>query len=197
MSRKLEFFYDYGSPFSYLLDTQLPAFCERAGAELVYRPMLLGGVFKATGNRSPLQEPVESKRRYGMQTLRRWVEHYGVPFALNPHFPIHTLQLMRGAVAAQERGVFPAYHRAIFDAFWVQGEELGDAAIVARVLGRAGVDAGPLLEAAADPAVKERLRAHTDEATSRGAFGAPTLFVGPELFFGNDHLHFAEKALRA
>lgn len=197
MSRKLEFFYDYGSPFSYLADIQLPALCQRSGAELVYRPLLLGGVFKATGNHSPIQEPVENKRRYGMQTLQRWIAHYGVPFQMNPYFPIHTLQVMRGAVAAQERGVFPAYHRAVFDAFWAKPEDAGDPAVLARVLERAGLDAKALLEAAGDPAVKHRLRTNTDEAVSRGAFGAPTFLVGDHLFFGNDHLHFAEAALRA
>ena len=116
---RLEFFYDYGSPFSYLIDTQLPGLCERSGAELVYRPMLLGAVFKATGNRSPIQEPVENKRSYGGRTLQRWVEHYGVPFELNPHFPIHTVQVMRAALAAQRQGVFEAFHGVIFPAFWL------------------------------------------------------------------------------
>jgi 2-hydroxychromene-2-carboxylate isomerase len=195
MGRRLEFFYDYGSPFSYLVDTQLPTLCQRTGAELVYRPMLLGGVFKATGNRSPIQEPVDNKRNYGMQSLQRWVEHYAVPFQLNPHFPINTVQLMRGALAAQGRGVFDPYHRAIFDALWAQGENVGDARVVASVLERAGVDAKPLLEATADPEIKQQLRASTDEACERGAFGAPTFFVGDQMFFGNDHVLFLEQAL--
>jgi 2-hydroxychromene-2-carboxylate isomerase len=192
---RLEFFFDYGSPFSYLVDTRLPALCGEKGAELIYRPMLLGGVFKSTGNRSPLQETVENKRNYGGLTLRRWVQHYGVPFTLNPHFPINTVQLMRAAVAAQKQGVFDAYHRAIFPAFWAEGEDLGNPEILTRVLERAGVDAKPLLEAAATPEIKEELRAHTDEAVSRGAFGAPTLFVGDQMFFGNDHMPFVERAL--
>lgn len=195
MAPRLEFFYDYGSPFSYLVDTQLPGLCQRSCAELVYRPMLLGGVFKATGNRSPMQEPVESKRSYGALTLRRWVEHYGVPFVLNPHFPIHTVQLMRGAVAAQRAGVFDAYHRAIFPAFWAEGENLGDPLLLAAVLERAGLEAAPLLEATADDAIKQELRANTDEAVARGVFGAPSFFVEGQIFFGNDHVAFLERAL--
>lgn len=195
MAPRLEFFFDYGSPFSYLVDTQLLALCERSGAELVYRPMLLGGVFKATGNRSPIQEPVENKRGYGGLTLRRWVEHYGVPFVLNPHFPINTVQVMRGAVAAQRAGVFEAYHRALFPAFWAEGENLGDPDVVAEVLERAGLDAASLLEATSHDTVKQELRANTDEAVERGAFGAPTFFVEGQMYFGNDHLVFVEKAL--
>ncbi len=101
MSRQLEFYFDYGSPYSYLADTQLEGLVQRTGAELVYRPMLLGGVFKATGNSSPAVEPVEAKRRYNAVVMRRWVEHYGVPFQGNPHCPINTLPLMRACVAAQ------------------------------------------------------------------------------------------------
>ncbi len=194
---RLEFFYDYGSPFSYLIDTQLPALCARTGAELEYRPMLLGGVFKATGNRSPVQEPVENKRAYGGLMLQRWVARYGVPFKLNPHFPINTVQLMRAAVAAQEQGVFEAFHAAVFPAFWAAGENLGDSGVLTKVLEGAGLDARALLEATGDDAIKQRLRANTDEAVARGAFGAPTFFVGDEMFFGNDHVQFLEKVLES
>jgi len=192
---KLEFFFDYGSPYSYLADVQLAAFVERTGAELVYRPMLLGGVFKATGNSSPAFEPCEPKRSYGGREMARWIAHLGVPFVFNPHFPINTILLMRAAVAAQHAGVFESFHRAIYPAFWADGENLGDAEVIARVLGAAGVDAKPLLEATAAPEVKGELRATTEEAVGRGVFGAPSFFVGDELFFGQDRLMFVEAAL--
>ena len=193
--RRLEFFFDYGSPYSYLANSRLPALAERAGAEVSYRPMLLGGVFKATGNSSPAVEPCEAKRAYGGLELRRWIAHLGVPFSCNPHFPINTLLLMRTAVAAQRAGVFEPFHRAVYPAFWVDGENLGEPEVVTRVVEKAGLDARTLLEAAGDPEVKGELRATTEEAVARGVFGAPTFFVEDEMFFGNDRLDFVERAL--
>jgi 2-hydroxychromene-2-carboxylate isomerase len=195
--RRLEFFFDYGSPYSYLANSRLPALAERTGAELNYRPMLLGGVFKATGNSSPAVEPCEAKRAYGALELQRWIAHLGVPFRGNPHFPINTLLLMRTAVAAQRAGVFDPFHRAVYPAFWAEGENLGELEVVSRVLEKAGLDARALLEAAGDPAVKAELRATTEEAVARGAFGAPTFFVADEMFFGSDRLDFVERALIA
>ena len=194
MSR-LEFFFDYGSPYSYLANSRLPALAERTGAEVSYRPMLLGGVFKATGNSSPAVEPCEAKRSYGGLELRRWVAHLGAPFRANPHFPINTLLLMRTAVAAQHAGVFEPFHRAVYPAFWAEGENLGEPEVVARILEKAGLDARALLEGAGDAAIKAELRASTEEAVARGAFGAPTFFVGDEMYFGNDRLDFVERAL--
>jgi 2-hydroxychromene-2-carboxylate isomerase len=192
---RLEFFFDYGSPYSYLANSRLPELAERTGTELSYRPMLLGGVFKATGNSSPAVDPCEAKRAYGGLELRRWVTHLGVPFRANPHFPINTLLLMRTAVAAQHAGVFEPFHRAIYPAFWAEGENLGEPEVLTRVLEKAGLDARALLEGASDPAVRAELRATTEEAVARGAFGAPTFFVGDEMFFGNDRLDFVERAL--
>lgn len=197
MARRLEFFFDYGSPFSYLADTRLPGVRERTGCELVYRPMLLGGVFKATGNGSPAAEPVEAKRRYSGVDLSRFVARLGVPFERNPHFPIDTLALMRAAHAALAAGVFEPFHRAVYPAFWAEGRNLGDPEVAAAVISDAGLDARALLAAAATQPVKDALRATTDEAVARGAFGAPTFFVGDEMFFGNDRLDFVEEALRA
>jgi 2-hydroxychromene-2-carboxylate isomerase len=191
----VEFFFDYGSPYSYFANTQLAGLEKRTGAELIYRPMLLGGVFKATGNQSPAMESVEAKRRYGGIEMERWVAHYGVPFRRNPFFPINTLQLMRTCVAAQHRGVFETFHRAVYPAFWVEGLNLGEPEEVARVLEQAGLDAKPLLEDAGDSEVKAELRATTEEAVARGAFGAPTFFIGDEMFFGADRMLFLEKAL--
>jgi 2-hydroxychromene-2-carboxylate isomerase len=192
---RLEFFFDYGSPYSYLANSRLPALAERTGAEVRYRPMLLGGVFKATGNSSPAVEPCEAKRAYGGLELRRWVAHLGVPFSGNPHFPINTLLLMRTAVAARRAGVFEPFHRAVYPAFWADAENLGEPEVVARVVEKAGLDARALLEAAGDPEVKAELRATTEEAVARGVFGAPTFFVEDEMFFGNDRLDFVERAL--
>jgi len=195
MTRQIEFFFDYGSPYSHLANGILPALAARQGAEIVYRPFLLGGVFKATGNRSPAMEPIEARRRYGGTTLQRWAARYGVPLRGNPHFPIDTLRLMRMAVAAQARGEFEPFHRAVYPAFWVEGRDLGDPDTVADVVGTAGLDAAALADAAGSDAAKAALRANTDEAVARGAFGAPTCFLGEEMYFGADHLIFLERAL--
>jgi 2-hydroxychromene-2-carboxylate isomerase len=192
---RVDFFFDYGSPYSYLADRVLPDLARRTGAEIAYRPMLLGGVFQATGNRSPMQEPVEPKRRYGGAALARTARFLGAPFAANPHFPINTLRLMRTALAAQQRGVFAPFHAAVYPAFWVEGRNLGDDGEIAAVLEKAGLDAAALLEAAGSPEAKAALRANTDEAVARGVFGAPSLFLGDELFFGVDHLPQLERAL--
>jgi 2-hydroxychromene-2-carboxylate isomerase len=192
---RLEFFFDYGSPYSYLADTQLPGLRERTGCEIVYRPMLLGGVFKATGNQSPFMEPVEAKRAYGGVEMRRFVSHYGAAFQPNPHFPINTLRLMRVAHAAGQAGVFPAFHQAVYPAFWVDGADLGKPEVIVSVAESAGLDGAALLEASDVPEVKDALRATTDEAVERGAFGAPTFFVGDEMFFGADRLAFVEAVL--
>lgn len=195
MPRVIEFFFDYGSPYSYLANAVLPDLARRNAAELVYRPMLLGAVFKATGNQSPMMEPVAAKRAYGGRALQRTAAFHRVPFAGNPHFPINTLALMRAAVAARHCGVFEPFHAAIYPAFWVEGLDLGDPAVVAEVVGRAGLDAAKLAEVSDTKAVKDALRATTEDAIARGAFGAPAIFFGGELYFGVDHLPFLERAL--
>jgi 2-hydroxychromene-2-carboxylate isomerase len=193
--RTVEFFFDFGSPASYLAWTQLPAICRAAGATLAYRPMLLGGVFQATGNASPVTVP--AKGRYMLVDLARSAHRYGVPLRFNPHFPINTLTLMRGAIGLQMRDParFDAYVTTVFNAMWVDGLHMGDPGVVAEVLGRAGFDARSLLELAADPAVKDALKSATEEAVRRGAFGAPTMFVGDQMFFGQDRLDFVSDAL--
>ena len=195
MPRRLEFFYDYVSPFSYLADTQLPALAERTGAALVYRPFFLGGVMQATGNRPPATLP--ARAAYLPTDIARFARRYGVPMVFNPNFPINTLHAMRGALAAQEQGAFPAYHAALFRATWVEARNLGDAAELRDVVAKAGLDAEALVARAGADEIKERLKANTAEAVERGAFGAPTFFVGDEMFFGNDRLDFVEEALRA
>ncbi len=196
MATRVEFYFDYGSPFSYFAQQQIGGLCQRHGAELAYRPVLLGGLFKATGNHSPIQEPVAAKRAYTGLALRRWARRAGGPFQMNPHFPIDTLALMRAAVAAEREGVFPAYHAAVFPAMWAEGLDMGEPEVVAERLGRAGLDGAALLQAAATPEVKAELRRRTEEAVARGLFGVPSFFVGEEMFFGNDHLPFVEEALR-
>jgi len=194
MARTLEFYFDYGSPYSYLADTQVEAIAQRAGASLARKPMLLGGVFKATGNASPMT--VELKSRWSAFDLPMWAKHYGVPFNRNPHFPVNTLALMRGAAAAQIDGVFETYHPAMYRAMWVDGRNLNDIKEVAAVLTAAGLDAQKFGQRIQDQDVKDRLKETTDAAVARGVFGAPTMFVEDKMFFGNDRLPFVELALK-
>ena len=195
MAKQLEFFFDYGSPFSYLANIQLPGFAKRNAAAVVYRPILLGAVLKATGNSSPMTVP--AKARYFAEELRRWAARYGVAFKLNPHpFILNTLPLMRGAVAAQKLGVFSAYHDTIYRAAWAEGLDLGDKAVLSDVLQRSGVNFAELITASERQDVKDSLRSNTEDAVARGVFGAPTFFVGNEMFWGNDRFDFVEEALR-
>jgi 2-hydroxychromene-2-carboxylate isomerase len=195
MSKTVEFFFDLGSPASYLAWTQLPALCARLDAQLVYRPMLLGGVFQATGNASPVMVP--AKARHVFVDMQRYARRYGVTLAFPPGFPINTLNLMRGTVAVQQFAPqrFEAYLTCVFQALWVQQRNLGDLAELASVLQAAGFDAEQFQAWTADPEVKAALKAATDEAVQRGVFGAPTCFVGEQMFFGQDRLDFVAEAL--
>jgi 2-hydroxychromene-2-carboxylate isomerase len=191
---RLEFFFDVGSPTAYLAYTQLPGIASRTGAEIRYRPILLGGVFKATGNRAPGE--VAPKGAYMLRDLQRYAARYGVPYAHNPNFPINTILMMRGAVAAQRLDLLPAYLGAIFAGMWVEQAPMQDPQEVGRRLVAAGIDVSALLPLTEDQSVKDELRINTEEAVRRGTFGAPTFFVGDEMFFGQDRLDFVEDELR-
>ena len=193
--KQVEFFFDVGSPYSYLAYHQLPKIAQAKGAEIVWRPMLLGGVFQATGNSSPAAIP--AKGRYSNIDLERWATYFGVPIQQNPHFPINTLQLMRGAVGMQLRSdaEFHNYLGAIFSAMFEHPRNLGDLNELATVLEAAGISPTLMMALVQDDHVKQTLRKTTEEAVARGVFGAPTFFVGDDMFWGQDRLHFVEAAL--
>ena len=193
MHKTVEFFFDVGSPATYLAWTQLPRIAAAAGARIIWRPMLLGGVFKATGNQSPVAIP--SKGRYMLQDLDRFARRYGVPMAFNPHFPINTLTLMRGAAGYLDSEHLQTYLQAVFEAIWVRQQNLGKPEIVTEVLGAAGLDSAEFERLISDEAVKQRLKDNTEEAVKRGVFGAPTFFVSGEMHFGQDRLDFVAEAL--
>lgn len=190
MTATLEFFYDYVSPYSYLANHEVGLI---EGAEIRYRPMFLGGVLQATGNRPPAT--VAAKGKYLTKDVYRWVEKYDIPFRFNSIFPQKTISALRLAVAAQRRGVFDAVHQPLFNAAFVTDQDLSDPDVLTAIVTEAGLDAGALLDDIADPSIKAELRATTEEAVERGAFGAPTLFVGDQMFFGNDRFDFVRAAL--
>jgi 2-hydroxychromene-2-carboxylate isomerase len=193
MSRTVEFLFDVGSPASYIAYKRLPAIAERTGAVIDYQPMLLGGVFKATGNHSPAEVP--AKGAWTSRDLARFAARHGVPFERNPHFPINTLHLMRGAAGLQHDTRFMPYLEAVFDAMWREPRNLGEPAEMSPVLARAGLDADEFRALIEADDTKAALKAATERAVARGAFGAPTFFVGGEMFFGQDRLDWVEDAL--
>lgn len=195
MGKIVEFFFDVGSPSSYLAWTQLPALCAEAGATLVYRPMLLGGVYQATGNASPATVP--AKGQYVGLDYGRYAKRYGVPLVINPHFPIITLFLMRATTGVQMRMPerFQSFLAAVFKALWVDALNLNEPALTESVLEQSGFDVEEIAMLAEAPEIKAVLKATTAEAVSRGTFGAPTMFVGDQMFFGQDRLDFVREAL--
>lgn len=195
MSKTVEFFFDLGSPATYLAYTQLPRICRQTDSQLIYIPMLLGGVFKATGNASPAT--IAAKGQYMFQDLGRYAKRYGVPLKFNPHFPINTLLLMRAVTGMQLRYPerFEVFIDCLFRALWVEGRRLDDPATVAAVLTENGFDPAETLALTADEQVKNALKDNTERAVQRGVFGAPSMFVGDQLFFGQDRLDFVAQAL--
>ena len=196
MTKTVEFYFDLGSPATYLAYTQLPKICANTGSQLIYIPMLLGGVFKATGNASPAMIP--AKGRYMFKDLDRFAKRYGVPLKFNPHFPINTLTLMRAVTGIQlhqpER--FQAFVDCLFKALWVEGRPLDEPATVAAVLSEQGFDPNEVLALTNDETVKAALKDNTETAIKRGVFGAPSMFIGNQMFFGQDRLDFVEETLR-
>ena len=194
--KRVDFYFDFGSPTAYLAWTQLPAIAMEARAEIAWRPMLLGGVFKATGNQSPVL--VEPKGRWMWDDMARWARRYGVKLEKNPFFIINTLTLMRGAAGYQMREPdrFLKYVDVMYRGLWTEGLNLGDAAVIGETLKKSGFDPAAFTAMVNDPEVKAKLIAATDEAVKRGVFGAPTMFVGDEMFFGQDRLEFVRDELK-
>ncbi|HEY1753302.1 MAG TPA: 2-hydroxychromene-2-carboxylate isomerase [Caulobacteraceae bacterium] len=194
------FYFDFGSPNAYLAHKVIPAIERRTGARFRYVPALLGGIFKATGNRSPAEAfaGIPAKLAYEGRETRRFVKKHGIAdYARNPHFPVNTLQIMRGAVAAQQLGVFEAYVEAVYRAMWVDGLKMDDPAVIETALRTADLPAAELLALMGDPAVKATLIANTEEAVAHGVFGSPSFLVGDELFFGKDKLRDVEEEIAA
>ena len=198
MTATIDFIFDFGSPNAYLAWKVLPQIAARTGAEVDLIPCLLGGIFKATNNRSPAQAfgEVKGKLAYEQLETRRFVDRHGLTaYSFNPNFPVNTLLIMRGFVAARGQGLGERYLETVAAAMWEQGEKMDDPDVVARVLAAAGLPAQALLEATQDPQVKAELVANTEAAVARGVFGIPTFFVGEEMFFGKDRLGQVEEAV--
>ncbi len=198
MNKTLDFIFDFGSPNAYLSYKALPPLLERTGATLNIIPCLLGGIFKATGNQPPLMAygNVKAKMDYEQLEMQRFIEKHGLhDYRFNPHFPVNTLLLMRGAIFAQSTGSFEPYLEAGLNCMWEKGLKMDDPELFVQALNNAGLDGQAILDATQDPAVKAKLIENTEAAVARGAFGIPTFYVGDDMYFGKDRLTQVEEAL--
>ncbi len=195
---KLEFIFDFGSPNAYYSYKVLPDILARTGAEMEIHPVLLGGLFKITGNQPPMMAfgGVKGKLEYEMlESARFMAKHKITDFTFNPHFPVNTISIMRGLLAAQELGCEKSYIDAVFSAMWEQGLKMDDLEVMSKVLREGGLNAEAILELIQTDPIKEKLKANTQAAADRGAFGIPTFFVGDDMYFGKDRLEQVEEAL--
>lgn len=193
-----EFHFDFGSPNAYLAHCVLPAIEARAGVRFVYVPVLLGGVFKLTNNASPMVafKDIPNKLAYQGIETRRFIRRHGIArFQRNPFFPVNTLQIMRGAVAAQAEGVFPRYVDAVFHHMWEEPKKMDEPEVIRAALDQSGLDGARLLARAQEPEIKQELVRNTEASVARGTFGSPTFFVGEEIFFGKDSLRDVEEEI--
>jgi 2-hydroxychromene-2-carboxylate isomerase len=191
-----QFLFDFGSPNAFLSHEAIPAIEKRTGVKFEYVPILLGGIFKATNNKSPAETlaGVKNKPEFQMLETERFVKRFAVkPYSPNPFFPVNTLNIMRAAIAAQLEGVFEKYVEAAFHHMWVEPKKMDDPAVAAQALTASGLDAAKLFARAQDPDVKAKLIENTQGAVERGAFGSPTFFVGREMFFGKEQLREVEE----
>ena len=195
---EVQFLFDFGSPNAFLVHRAIPAIEQRTGVRFAYVPILLGGLFKLTGNQSPAAAfaGIKNKPEYNQLEMGRFVARHGITdFVFNPYFPINTLQLMRGAVAAQELKVSERYVDSVFDAMWTRGLDMGQPEPIAATLAGAGLPVEQLLALAQTPEIKQRLLDNTQTAFNRGAFGSPSFLVGDELYFGKDRLGEVEQEI--
>ena len=198
MTKKVEFLFDFGSPNAYLAWKAVPEIEKRTGATFTYVPVLLGGIFKATGNVSPViaNQGIKNKGEYQFLEIERFIKKHNLTkFKFNAHFPVNTLQIMRGAVAAEIDGNLPAYIAAVMPAMWEQSLKMDEPEVIKAVLDAGGIDGARLLSRIQDGDVKAKLIANTEDAVARGAFGIPTFFVDGEIYFGKDRLREVEEAV--
>lgn len=194
----IEFHFDFGSPNAYLSHRLIPAIEQRTGASFAYVPVLLGGVFKLTGNQSPMMQfkDVKNKLEYQQLEMRRFIARHALTqFRMNPHFPVNTVQIMRGAVVAEMDGVLLKYADAVFHHMWEEPKKMDDAEVIRAALAQSAIDAGRILARIQDQDVKDALLKNTEASVSRGTFGSPTFFVGGEMFFGKDRLREVEEEI--
>ena len=195
MTKTVEFWFDYGSPTAYLAHRRLKDVARRVGAAIEFRPMLLGAVFQATGNRTPME--IAAKAKWMEQDMSDFAERHGIPFVMNPYFIINTLPLMRGALVAEQRNELERYSDAMFDAVWRDGRDMGDPKVIGAALAENGFEAAAYFAGVQEQEIKDELKRRVELAVARGVFGAPTFFVGDKMWFGQDRLDWVAAELGA
>ena len=194
MSRKVEFYYDFSSPYTYLASKRIEKLCEDNGAELVWKPFLLGGVFNEIGSVPAVQ--IDNKFGYLKKDVKDSAEFYGIDLNFPELFPLNSVRAMRGAFAAAEKNRLAEYNHVLFRAYWTEGADLSKPEIIGEVVKSAGLDTEWFLERIGEQDIKDKLRDETDGAIRRGVFGAPTMFIGDKMFWGNDRLDFLDRYLK-
>jgi 2-hydroxychromene-2-carboxylate isomerase len=194
MKKKVEFYYDLTSPYSYLASTRIEGICEKYGAELEWKPILLGGALKESGNRGPIEVP--NKRAYVIKDLEAWANYYRIELNFPVFFPLNSVKLMRGALAAKEKGKVAEYTHKLFALYMVDGKDLNRDDVLKDAISELGLDADWFMRRIGEQDIKDKLRKETDELVKRGGFGVPTFFIGEIMFWGNDRLVFVEEYLR-
>jgi len=195
MSKEFDYYFDVGSPTAYLSWTQMPKLIEETGASINYKPVLLGGIFKASGNATPVSVPAKGK--WMMSDMALWANKYGVPLKMNSKFPVNTLYLQRGLLAYKDHANFVSLGDAIFDGMWVSNKDMTDMETVAGIVASAGIEPVEFGEKINDAKVKQELISATEEAVNNGLFGAPSFIVDGKLFFGQDRMEFVKEALNS
>jgi 2-hydroxychromene-2-carboxylate isomerase len=200
MTVKAEFHYDFGSPNAYFAHRVIPGIEKRTGVRFTYVPVLLGGVFKLTNNQPPMVafKDVKNKQAYQRREIERFIKRHGLTsFKMNPNFPVNTVQIMRGAIAAEMDGIAHKYIEAVFRCMWEEGRKMDDPAVIRASLDQAGIDGARILARIQEQEVKDKLLKNTEGSVARGTFGAPTFFIGEEMFFGKDRLREVEEEIEA
>lgn len=195
MTKELEYYFDVGSPTAYLSWTQMPKLIEATNATVSYKPILLGGIFKASGNSTPVAVPAKGK--WMMSDLALWANKYDAPLKMNSKFPVNTLYLMRGLLAYKDDERFTTLGDAIFDGMWVSDKDMTDMETVASIVASANIEPAEFAEKINDPEIKQGLIEATQEAVNKGLFGAPSFIVNGQLYFGQDRMEFVKEALLA
>ncbi len=193
MTKTVEFWFDYGSPTAYLAHRRLKDVARRVGAAIEFRPMLLGAVFQATGNRTPME--IAAKAKWMERDMSDFAERHDIPFVMNPYFIINTLPLMRGALVAEQRNELERYSDAMFDAVWRDGRDMGDPKVIGAALAENGFEAAAYFAGVQKQEIKDELKRRVEQAVAKGVFGAPTFFVGDKMWFGQDRLDWVEAEL--
>lgn len=194
MSEKVEFYYDFSSPYSYLASAKIEGICDRYRAELDWKPFLVGGVYKETGNHALLEVP--RKKAYMIRDVKDWANHYGIELNFPELFPVNSVKSMRGALVAKEQGRIRDYTHKLFEFYWIRNDDISQDDILRLALRELDMDQEAFIKRINEQAIKDELRSETAEAVRRGAFGAPTIFVGDRMFWGNDRLFFVESYLK-